>query len=437
MTPEKPATFLRDLRFVLLAGSACFITYSAMYGFRKGFTAGTYDTFELSDIKFKTCMILAQAAGYMLSKFGGIKFISELKHGRRILSILGLIALSELALAGVGFCPYPYNAVLMFFNGLPLALIWGLVFSFIEGRRLTELLGAILASSFIVASGMAKSVGKWLLNDVSVPEMMMPFYVGLLFTGPLLLGCYMLSRIPPPDARDTASRSERTAMTPADRRTVMKQYGPGLVLLIAVYILLTVLRDFRDNFMVEIWKEQGDDDAGILTAAELPVAFGVLLFIGLMFAVKNNLRAFRLNLWMVAGGCGLSGLSGLLFRGGLIDPLAWMILSGFGLYLGYIVFNIMLFERMIATFRMKGNIGFLIYLADAFGYLGSAAVMVYKDFGTPPGSYSVFFEGACYLTAAVSPVLVFTAERFFARKSRTSAPSALPLTHAYELPQPL
>lgn len=437
MSSAKTKSFARDLFFVLLAGGACFITYSAMYGFRKGFTAGTYEGFEFSDIKFKTWMILSQAAGYMLSKFGGIKFISELKHGNRIVYILSLIGISQLALLGVGICPYPYNAFLMFFNGLPLGLIWGLVFSFIEGRRLTELLGAILATSFIVASGLAKSVGKWLMDAQGVSEPLMPFYTGLVFVLPLVLGCYMLSRIPPPDAADVLSRSERSAMTKLDRRAIMSRFGPGLALLIVVYILLTVIRDFRDNFMVEIWKEQGHPDAGILTTAELPIALGVLLFIGLMFAVKNNLRAFRLNLWMIAGGCALSGLAGLLFRNGLLSPFAWMVLSGFGLYLGYIVFNIMLFERMIAAFRIKGNIGFLIYLADAFGYLGSGAVMVYKDFGAPLGSYSVFFESACYVTAVVAPLLLLGAERFFDRKTRPSGKSGLPLGHAYELPQPL
>lgn len=417
---QRIQTLRRDLGFVLLAGSATFITYSAMYGFRKGFTAGTYSDFDFSDIKFKTWMVLSQAAGYMLFKFGGIKFISELRHGNRIRNILLLIGLSELALLAVGMVPRPYSAFLMFFNGLPLALIWGLVFSFIEGRRLTELLGAILATSFIVASGMAKSVGKWLILDMAVPEMWMPFFTGLVFAGPLLLGCFLLSKIPPPTAEDIASRSERTPMTSADRKAVMRSFGPGLILLIVVYILLTVIRDFRDNFMVEIWKEQGYSDAAILTTAELPVALGVLLFIGLLFLVKNNLTAFRLNLGMVALGGALAGISGWFFQLGIIPALAWMITAGFGLYLGYIVFNIMLFERLIATFRMKGNIGFLIYLADAFGYLGSAGVMIYKDFGTPLGSYSGFFTGICYITAFLAPVLIFAAERFFFRKHKTA-----------------
>ncbi len=52
---------------------------------------------------------------------------------------------------------------------------------------------------------------------------------------------------------------------------------------------------------------------------------------------------------------------------------------GLGLYLGYIPFNCLLFERMIAAFGLKGNVGFLMYLADSFGYLGSITVLFGKE----------------------------------------------------------
>lgn len=421
MIHKSKQSIWRQFGFILLAGSACFMTYSAMYGFRKGFTVGLYDGYLVAGMKLKTLMILSQVAGYMLSKFSGIKFISELKPHKRIRYIIGLVLISELALLGVGLVPPPYNAFLLFFNGLPLGLIWGLVFSFIEGRRLTELLGVILATSFIIASGLAKSVGKTLMDSFSVSEYFMPFFTGLVFMLPLLLGCFLLSRIPAPSPEDIASRSERSSMTQTDRKNVMKKYGLGLIPLIIVYILLTIIRDFRDNFMVEIWKEQGYESADILTSVELKIALIVLLFVGILFAVKNNFIAFRLNLGMILLGCFLAGLSSLLFQQQFLSPFGWMILSGFGLYLAYIVFNIMLFERMIAAFKIQGNIGFLIYLADAFGYLGSAGVMLYKDFGSPLASYSLFFENACYITAILAPVFILVADRYLVHRKPTSA----------------
>ena len=41
----------------------------------------------------------------------------------------------------------PWNVAALFLNGLPLGLIWGLVFGFMEGRRTSEVLGAILCAS--------------------------------------------------------------------------------------------------------------------------------------------------------------------------------------------------------------------------------------------------------------------------------------------------
>jgi len=39
--------------------------------------------------------------------------------------------------------PLEYSS--LFLNGFPLGMIWGLVFSYVEGRRTTELMAAILS----------------------------------------------------------------------------------------------------------------------------------------------------------------------------------------------------------------------------------------------------------------------------------------------------
>ena len=43
--------------------------------------------------------------------------------------------------------------------------------------------------------------------------------------------------------------------------------------------------------------------------------------------------------------------------------------------------NALFFERLIAAFRYTANVGFLIYIADSFGYLGSISTILYKNFG--------------------------------------------------------
>ncbi len=68
------------LIFTIVAGLAGFSTYFAMYAFRKPFTAATYEHvpgwhFALD---YKIALIVAQVAGYALSKFIGVKVISEI-----------------------------------------------------------------------------------------------------------------------------------------------------------------------------------------------------------------------------------------------------------------------------------------------------------------------------------------------------------------------
>ena len=129
-----------------------FVIYSCMYGFRKPYTVATYSNIFFLGISYKVCLVIAQVLGYMCSKFYGIKFISGMNPERRATYILLCISIAWLSLLLFAIIPQPYNIICMFINGLPLGMVWGLVFGSIEGRRTTELIGAVLATSFILAS---------------------------------------------------------------------------------------------------------------------------------------------------------------------------------------------------------------------------------------------------------------------------------------------
>ena len=176
-----------------------------MYGFRKAFTGGKYETVALGNIHEMTLLVIAQVLGYTASKFVGIKVVAEMPPARRIAWLLGLIGFAEAALFFFGLTPTPYNCVFLFLNGLPLGMVFGLVLGFLEGRRQTEAMTAGLCASFIVADGVVKSVGGFLLQ-AGVAEAWMPFVAGLLFVPPSLFFTWMLSRIPPPSQADVDAR---------------------------------------------------------------------------------------------------------------------------------------------------------------------------------------------------------------------------------------
>ena len=78
----------------------------------------------------------------------------------------------------------------------------------------------------------------------------------------------------------------------------------------------------------------------------------------------------------------------------------------------------MLFERMIASFRIVGNAGFLIYLADSFGYLSSTGVLIIMNFAHPQLSWLAFLQWFGYILAAVALGSIVFALLFFERKHR-------------------
>ena len=113
---------LSDLLFILYAGGAALLSYSLVYALRKPFTAATFDGMELFGMDYKIATSIIQIFGYMVSKFIGIKLISELKREGRLKFILVSILVAELSLVLFGCLPRPFNVLALFFNGLSLGM---------------------------------------------------------------------------------------------------------------------------------------------------------------------------------------------------------------------------------------------------------------------------------------------------------------------------
>ena len=416
VSPVRPS---RDLGIVLMGGVAAFCVYLSMYAFRKPFAAAAYDGVAGWDgtIDFKVALVVAQVVGYALSKLIGVKLISELTGAKRGLAILGLIGVSWLALVLFAVAPAPLKIFALFLNGLPLGLIWGLVFSYLEGRRMSEVLGAILCASFIVASGLVKTVAVWLMTAHQVTEWWMPAATGALFMPLLAVSVAGLSRMPPPDLQDIAERIERRPMYAEQRRAFLAKYGLGILLLVLAYVMLTAFRDFRDNFAAEIWTELGYGGvSSVFTASELPIAVVTLAVLGALMLVKDNRHALLAIHVIVGFGLALIGLSTLAFQHGLLAPLPWMIASGAGLYLAYTPFNAMLFDRLIAATRQVGTAGFLIYLADASGYMGSVALTLTRNLGPVGMPWLSFFMISAGWISVIGCILTVMSAIDFVRK---------------------
>ncbi len=404
------------LRLAVAAASA-FCVYTCMYAFRKPFTAATFSAVSFVGIDYKVWLVIAQTIGYTLSKFYGIKFIGELKSEKRSLLIISFILAGWVALFFFAIIPAPYNIIFLLLNGFPLGVIYGLVFSYLEGRRSTELLGAVLATSFIFASGFTQSVGKFILLNWKVAEWWMPFITGAVFLIPTIIFTLLLDKTPAPSQQDISQRTQRLPMTRSERKNFVQNFLPGLVMLIITYVLLTIIRDYRSNFASNIWTELGlGNNAAVFTQSELPASLVTLFLLGLLVLIKNNRKALLINHGIILAGFVLAILTTVFYRNGIVSPFWWMTLVGVGLYMGYVPFNAMLFERLIASFKSVGNAGFLIYLADSFGYLGSDAVLVVKSFLKLQVSWSQFFVTMIFVFSSAGIVLISLSALYFKSK---------------------
>ena len=395
---------------------AAFGTYACMYGFRKPFTAGTYLETE-AGWNMKAWLVTAQVLGYALSKFIGIKDIAEMPRSRRALVLLGLIGAAELALLFFALTPSPYNTAWLFCNGLSLGLVFGLVLGFVEGRRMTELFVAGLCASFILADGFTKSVGAALLAG-GVPERWMPFTAGLVFLGPLVVFVWMLRQIPPPSDSDIAARSARAPMTGTERLAMVRRHGVRLFGIIFAYLLITVLRSVRADFAPEIWAGLGlGKQPAIFTQSELWVTLGVVVANGAVVLIPNNRRAFFTSLGLSAGGLALALFALVGIRTGIVSPFVFMVLLGVGMYVPYVAVHTTVFERLIALTRDRGNIGFLMYIADSVGYVGYAGLMVTRSAFPAKESFLGFFLDLATILVVGAFVAVVLSWVLYARRA--------------------
>ncbi len=414
--------------FTVYAMTAAFAAYTSMYAFRKPLAASPYAEQAAvslfgADFEFKAVALIAQLLGYMCSKFLGIKFASEASLAQRVPIVLGLIAFAELMLVFFALLPRPWNLVALFFNGLPLGMVWSMLFGILEGRRVTEFLGLGLSVSVVFASGWTKGAGLWTIEQWNIPHFWMPAVTGLLFVPLLLLSLGMLYHVPPPDALDRAQRTRRKPMGRAERQEFFRTFFPGVVFLLVGYLTLQSYRALRDDFMDVILLDLGytvksSDFAGI----ESLVGVLVICVLGLLWFFRNNRHAVWANMILVALGSMLTGVSTLLLTGEYIGPRAFFVVNGIGLYIAYVPFQSILVDRLLASLHTVATAAFLLAVADSSGYISVVALYlaknVYAVVTTQTINWSSLLMFASFVVSIVVPLSMIASAWYFAPRMK-------------------
>ena len=425
-TPGRITSWLENshsLVFSLYAVMTAFGTYFCMYAFRKPFGASAYDglIFFNTTMDLKVALTISQVIGYATSKYLGLKYCSEVTRERRARMLVSLIVCAELALALFAALPEQFKFVAILLNGLSLGMIWGLVVRYLEGRRTSEVLLVGLSCSYIVASGIVKDIGKGLIDSGAATQFTMPVITGALFLAPFFLFTWLLNQLPEPDAIDEADRIKRVPMDAKQRRLFVRQFLPGLILIMFVYLFLSAFREIRDMYGINLLEELGlGETAAVFSKTDMPIAIPVFLSLLLLNSIKGHVIGMIATFAIMVTGTLVLGISTLLFDMGHISPIVWMILIGVGGYLTYVPYGTVIFDRLLASTRFTGTAVFAIYIADSLGYTGSVALQLYKALGQSETTWLNFFRGMAYLLSVVGTVLLSLAAAYFVRKIKAA-----------------
>ena len=158
----------------------------------------------------------------------------------------------------------------------------------------------------------------------------------------------------------------------------------------------------------------------IFTQTEIPITIFILIIMGAVVLIKNSFKALMVAHIFILIGFVIAGVSTYYFSHQLLNPFWWMIWVGLGLYLVYIPFNSIFFDRLIAAFSMKGNAGFFIYVADAVGYVGSVSVMLAKEGMNLQIQWTQFFSQSVMILSLVGTFITIYAMYYFSQKHKAA-----------------
>lgn len=405
----------KDFLFILWAGGTALLTYSLIYTLRKPFTAALYSDLELWGIDYKVMVTTIQIVGYLIAKFFGIKIISELKRADRFKFFAVSVVMAELSLVAFGMLPVPYNALAMFFNGLSLGCMWGVIFSFIEGRRVTDLLASLLGVSMVFSSGVAKSMGLYVMNELNIDQFWMPAFIGAIALPLLFLMAYSLIKLPHPDHEDIKHKSERSAIDATERKKIFRRYTAILTLILAANFVIVMLRDIKEDFLVNIIDMQGQS-SWMFAQVDTIITLIILGLFAVMTFVRKNIAVLVVMLILVVLSMGVMSYISFNYQVLDLSPMVWLFAQSLPLYIAYLTFQTIFFDRFIACFRIKGNVGYFIALIDFVGYAGTVFILFMKEAFSVDVNWFEMYNQMSALVGSIS-VVVFSAALYFLIRS--------------------
>ena len=90
-----------------------------------------------------------------------------------------------------------------------------------------------------------------------------------------------------------------------------------------------------------------------------------------------------------------------------------MVLCGIGLYIPYVAFHTTVFERIVSASNLRGNLVFLMYLADSIGYLGYVVLLSAKPWFDTSADKLSLFQNTLYSLGGFAILCLLIATVYF------------------------
>lgn len=377
------------------------------------------------DVTLQESLTLIFCIGFGLAKFPAVHVMSSAIYFKHRLKVLSFLVASSavcltIPLALSGGSPFP-TLCGVFLGCFPSSMLYGGLVSYVEGRRSTEILIAIVHFSSTLAGSASRGTATAVLAS-GVAPCWMPAAIAVVVTPVILLMLWVLDRSPPPSTADVAARQPRQAMSAQQRADFINSFRPGLLLLISAYSLLTAVRFFRDLFSRDIFTAANGGivpSSFVFATADLPgaiMAAGVLILFG---KVEDSSRAMTLMISAMMLLTAVMLAATLLFSIEVLGCIGWQLVLGAGLYGTYSLACMPIYDRLVSasSFGSTGaTCSFLVFYGDMCGYVGAVSLTLWKTFGTSnPAPTKVLeqFIGATIVLSVGILACQLAAQRYF------------------------
>ena len=160
-------------------------------------------------------------------------------------------------------------------------------------------------------------------------------------------------------------------------------------MLFGANLLLTVQRDIKEDFIVCII-DVSTVSSWAFAYIDSIATIVLLAVFAILSASGNHLRVLCGILLLAAGGMGT--IAALGATPATLPTDTWLFLQSLCIDIAYLSFQTIFFERFIACFRIRGNVGFFIITIDFVGYLDTLAILLYKELGAPHIDWGTFYD---------------------------------------------